>query len=247
MNAQDARDFYIRYYSPSRATIVIVGDIDADEALKKITKAYGSIPGKPTEDGPIAQDAEQTAQRRKKLNLNVEVEKLWMGYKVPGANSPDAPVFDAIQGLLSEGRNSRLNRALVDSGISTTISAGSLGLKDPGIFLIESDLQKGKNSLLAESVISREIERLKNNPVQPEELKRALNVMRFRFFESLATAHGKANYIGQAETQLGSLEAGLSQEEKLAQVTPEQVMQVANKYFNTSTLTVIVGVPKKEK
>jgi zinc protease len=247
MSAQDARNFYERYYSPNRATIVIVGDVDENEVYRKILKAYGSIANKPNEDAPIAADSIQTAQRRKKLKLNIEVEKLWMTYKIPAANSPDSPVLDAIQGVLAEGRNSRLDRALVDSGIAGSTSAGSLGLKDPGLFLIETDMQKGKSASLAESVISREIERLKTNLVSPDELKRALNVMRFHFFERLATAGGKANYIGSAELQLGSLEAGLAQEQALAQVTPEQIMQVANKYFNTSGLTVITGVPKKGK
>jgi zinc protease len=247
MGAQDARNFYERYYSPNRATIVIVGDVDEDEVYSKIKKAYGSIPNKPNDDAPVAVDTEQTAQRRKKLQLNVEVEKLWMAYKIPAASAADAPVLDAIQGILAEGNNCRLNRALVDSGIAGSASAGSLGLKDPGLFLVEADLQKGKTALLAESVITRELERLKNTPVSSDELKRALNVMRFRFFERLATTKGKANYIGQAELQLGSLEAGLAQEQQLAQVTPEQVMQVANKYFDTSKLTVIVAVPKKGK
>jgi zinc protease len=247
MNAQDARNFYETYYSPNRATIVIVGDVDEEAAYDKILKAYGSIPNKPLVETPITMDSEQTAQRRKRLELNVEVQKLWMAYKVPAANSADAPVLDAIQGILAEGKNCRLDRALVDTGIAGSTSAGSLGLKDPGLFLIEADLQKGKTTLLAESVITRELERLKTTPVSAEELKRALNVMRFRFFEHLATAKGKANYIGMAELQLGSLEAGLAQEKALAEVTSDQIMQVANRYFDTSKLTVIVAVPKKGK
>ncbi len=247
MNAQDARNFYENYYSPDRATIVVVGDVDEDEVYSKVEKAYGKIPSRKSVETPVATEPDQTAQRRKRLQLNVEVEKLWMTFKIPAANSPDSPVLEAVQGILSEGKNSRLNRALVDSGISGSVGAGSLGLKDPGLFLIETDLQKGKTSLLAEQVILRELERLKHNPVSADELKRALNIMRFRFFEKLATGNGKSNYIGSAETQLGSLEAGLAQEQQLSQITPEQIMQVTQKYFDTSKLTVVVAVPKKSK
>ncbi|MBC7396833.1 MAG: insulinase family protein [Bdellovibrionales bacterium] len=247
MNAQDARNFYQTYYSPERAMIVIVGDVNADDVYQKVEKAYGTIPSKAAVENTIPSEPDQSAQRRKRLSLNVEVEKLWLGFKVPAANSPDAAVLDAIQGVLSEGKNSRLNRALVDSGISGSVGAGSLGLKDAGLFLLETDLQKGKTSLLAEQVILRELERLKTNPVSADELKRALNIMRFRFFEKLATGPGKANYIGSAESQLGSLEAGLAQEKQLSQVTPEQIMQVTQRYFDTSKLTVVVAVPKKSK
>ena len=246
MNAQDARNFYELYYSPNRSTIVLVGDVDENSVYQKVLKAYGAIPNKPAVNAVVTPDSEQTAQRRKKLELNIEVQKLWMAYKIPDAKSLDAPVLEAIQGVLAEGKNCRLNRALVDTGIAGSVSAGSLGLKDSGLFLFETDLQKGKEAKLAESVLTREIERLKTNLVSPSELKRALTLMRFRFYEKLATASGKAHFIGQAELQLGSLEAGLAEQEKIAQVTPEQVMQVANRYFNTDKLNVIIAVPKKK-
>ncbi len=247
MNAQDARNFYERYYSPDRATIVIAGDVDENEVYRKIDKAYGSIPNKNTPDGVITPEPEQTAQRRKKLSLNVEVEKLWMGFKIPPLNSPDAPVLDAIQAVLADGKDSRLNRALVDSGISGSASAGSLGLRDPGLFLIETDLQKGKSNLLAESIIKREIDRLKNTLVGAEELKRAINVTRFHFFEKLTQAKERAEFVGMAETELGSVEAGVAQQKLLEHVTPEQIQEVAQKYFDTSKMTVVVAVPKAKE
>jgi zinc protease len=174
----------------------------------------------------------------------VEVEKVWLAFKIQGLNSSDTPVFEAIQGLLTEGRNGRLNRALVDAGIATSVGSGSIALRDPSLFLVEADLQKGKTALLAESVILRELERLKNSPVKTEELKRATNVMRFRFMSRLLTSHGRAHVLGQFETENGSVEAGLAQQEQVYSVTPEQIQETAKRVFQTAKLTVITGVPK---
>lgn len=246
MNAQDARNFYESYYSPDRATIVVVGDVDEDAIYKKINRAYGTIPAKKILDGVITPEPEQTAQRRKRLVLNLEVEKLWMAYKIPESNSPDAATIEVIQGLLSEGKNSRLNRALVDTGVSSDVGTGSMDLKDPGLFLIETDLQKGKSTTLAEPIILRELDRLKNTLVSPEELKRALNVLQFHFLAKLSTSHGKANYIGSSELQNGSLENSLTLQNKIRTVTPEQIQAAAQKYFDTAKLTVIIAVPKNK-
>ena len=246
MNAKDAREFYERYYSPDRATIVIVGDVDANDALRKIEKAYGSIPAKKITDSPVKPEPEQSAQKRKKLELNIEVEKIWMAFKVPSADSPDSPAFEAIQGLLTEGKNGRLKRALVDAGIAASISSGSFTMKDPGLFLIEADLQKGKSALLAETVILREIERIKNSPVSKDELDRSKNVMRFKFLERLSTASGRANFIGQAETSVGSLERGIELQNEIYQLSPEKIQEAAKRHFNTSQMTVVVAVPKKK-
>jgi zinc protease len=246
MSAQDARDFYNRYYSPDRATIVIAGDIDADDALKRIEKMYGALPARNTADLPTTAEPEQTAQRRVKLPLNVEVEKLWMAFKIPGVDSPDLPVLEAIQGLLTDGNNSRLQRALVDSGIAASVDSGNIPLREPGLFMFEVDLQKGKSLLLAESVLQREIERLKNSPVRAEELQRSSNVIRYRHLQRLSTAMGRAQFVGNAETEHGSLEKGLEYQRRILEATPERIQEVARKYFNTARMTVVVAVPKSK-
>lgn len=38
---------YDRYYLPNNATLVIVGDVDVDETLRRIDKTLGSLPSKP--------------------------------------------------------------------------------------------------------------------------------------------------------------------------------------------------------
>ncbi len=245
MSAQDARDFYQRFYAPDRATIVVVGDVDADEVLKKIEKAYGAIPAKRTPDPIHPQDLPQTAQRRKKLPLHIENQKLWMGYHAPESQSPDNAVLDAIQAILSDGMSSRLDRALVETGICSSVSSGSFELKDPGIFAIMTDLQKGKSAAVAESIILREIERLKTTPVSAEELQRGKNLYRFHFLDRLTTGDGIAHFLGDMEVLYGNFTKGLEFQNQVHEVTPERLMQVTQKYFTTDNLTVIVGVPKK--
>lgn len=245
MTAQDARDFYEKYYSPDRATIVVVGDVNVSDVIRKVEKSYGSLAPKNTSDNDIKKESEQNAQRRKRVPLNIQSEKLWMAYKIPEATHGDTATFEVIQGLLSDGMNSRLNRALVDTGIATNVSSGSFAMKDPGLFVVMTNLQKGKNANLAESIILRELERLKNKPVSDEELQRAKNVIRFHFYEKLATASGKANFLGESETRLGGFEAGLALQNEIMKVTPEKITQVMKQYFNSKKLTVITGVPKK--
>ncbi len=244
MSSQDARDFYETHYSPDRATIVVVGDVDADEVLRKVEAAYGKFAAKNTPDGEIKRDPEQTAQRRKKIPLNIQTQKLWMAYKVPGSDSPDTAVIELIQGILSDGMSSRFTRALVDTGIASSANSGSFDLRDPGLFSIMIDLQKGKSALLAEQVVRRELERLKDAPVRDEELTRAKNAIRFHHYQSLGNANGMAHFIGDLETFPGKLELGLKVQQDIQAVTAQQIQEVAARYFDTKKLTVIIGVPK---
>jgi zinc protease len=118
-------------------------------------------------------------------------------------------------------------------------------MRDPGLFVFMTDLQKGKTASLAESIFLREIEQLKNKPVPEEELKRAKTVLRFQFYRQLMTAKGKANFLGESETKFGNYEEGLAMRDRIMNVTPEQIMNVAKQYFKTTNMTVLTGVPKQ--
>lgn len=244
MSAQDARDFYQRYYSPDRATVVVVGDVDADKTLRLIKKYYGHLTAKNQADDPVPTEPQQTAQRRKKLVLNLQVEKLWMAYKTGPRSSPETPVLEVIQALLSDGMNSRLNRALVDTGIATSVSSGSFALRHPGLFVIFADLQTQKRASLAEPIIIRELERLKNQLVTEDELKRAKNLIRFHFLERLAKHSDMAHILGDYETETGGIENIPDLLSKIAAVSPEQVQATAKNLFQSKGLNVIVGVGK---
>ena len=244
MTAQDARDFYERYYSPDRATVVVVGSVDASRVLKLVKKYYGKIQPKNTADLAFKEEPAQLAQRRKKLSLGLQVEKLWMAYKTGPRNSPETPTTEVIQALLTDGMNSRLNRALVDTGVATSISTGSFSLRHPGLFVIFADLQKNKKASIAEPMIIRELDRLKKSLVSEDELKRAKNLIRFHFLERLATHSGQANLYGDYETETTGIENIPHLLKQIESVTAEQVQQVAQTLFQSKGLTVITGVPR---
>jgi zinc protease len=244
MTAQDARNFYERFYSPDRATIVVVGDVDADAVFRKVVSAYGAIPARGTIDPIYLPEPDQKAQRRKRLSLRIENEKLWLAYKIPEATDPDTSVLEVIQTLLSDLRGSRLNKALVESGISSSVSSGNLELKDPGLFIVETSLQKGRRASMAEPIIVRELRRLATVSVPEAELIKAKNTLEARFVNRLDSHSGIAHFLGKTETLYGHSRFALEQFKKIQAVTPEDIKRVAKGIFKDSTLTVLTGVPK---
>ncbi len=241
MNAQDAREFYEKFYSPDRATIVVVGDVDAESVLKKVITAYGSLLAKNTPDPIHEVEPKSNAQKRKRIQLNMENSKLWMVFQI---GDQDREKFEIIQTLLTDGNASRLERALVDSGVASDVTSGSLGLHDTDLFLITVDLQNGKSPLAAESIVLRELERLKKSPVSPDELDRARNLNEFQYLTQLGTAYGKARFIGQSEHLFGHVIEGLRFRNKTLTVTAEEIQQTVAQYFRTQSMTIITGDPK---
>ncbi len=244
MTAADARNFYQTWYAPNHATVVVTGDVDSEETYKTVEKYYGGLNGHAAPAPERPQDATQDAPRRKQLALNIQGEKLLMGYHEPGAASEDSPALDLFETVLTGGNSSRLHRALVESGIASEVSSESEEDQDPTLYLISAGLQKGKKAAQAESVVLNELARLRDEPVSDAELERAKNRSEFEFYDSLSSNMHVAEFLGNFESVAGDFRAGLAQHERVRVLTAADLQSVAKKYFQPSNRTVITGVMK---
>lgn len=244
MSSKDAREFYQKHYAPNRAVIIIAGDVHKNKVIDLIDHYYGDFPRSDQTPSNREQEPEQNAPRRKTLKLNVQVEKLLMGYPIPALDHDDTPALAVLQTILSGGRSSRLEKALVDSGIATNAYAYASSSKDPSLFIFGCSLQDKMKSYLAEKVIVRELLRLAQEEVSSSELERARNAISFNFYSSLESNPDIATFLGETESQLGGVEKGLQSYRKQIAVTAPQVREVARKYFSDEKRSVIIGLKK---
>ena len=244
MSAADAYAFYRAHYAPNNATVIVVGDVTPGEVQSVVKKYYGDL--KPTELKPTlaTPEPEQAAPKRKTLKLNIQVEKLMLGYRTPSISSEDIPVISQVSSLLAGGKSSRLHQALVESGIASEVEAYDLDDKDPSLFIIAVNMQKGKKAAQAEAVILKELARLGRDVVGPQELERARNRSSFNFYEGLNTAMEKARFLGLYEAIAGDYRVGFQLFEREKVVTPAQIQAAVAKYFQPGSRTVITGVKK---
>src|SRR6185295_18034729 len=64
MGRDDLYDYYRRHYVPNNATLVIVGDVEADVALNRVEQHFGSIQAGPNPPRMRTVEPEQTGERR---------------------------------------------------------------------------------------------------------------------------------------------------------------------------------------
>ena len=102
-----------------------------------------------------------------------------MGFHIPSIQHEDIPALNLIQSLLSGGKSGRLHRALVETGIATACEAYGIDDKDPTLFVIGCNLQKGKKAAQAESIVMRELGHLSRQPMNEKEIDRGKNLANF--------------------------------------------------------------------
>jgi zinc protease len=167
-----------------------------------------------------------------------------MGYHIPGVLDPDMAALAVLEAVLAGGKSSRLHRALVETGIATGVEAYDLEDKDPSLFILAANMQKGKKAAQAEAVILRELARIAKEPASEQELERAKNRIQFGFLEGLNSNGEKARFLGHYEAVAGDFTLGLAHYQKVPTITAADVQAVAKKYFSPSNRTVITGVNK---
>ena len=243
MNAADALDFYKHYYSPNQATIVIVGDVVPQKAAEALKKYYGDYSASLIPKENLPEVPEPTTEKRQILKLNTEVERLMIALPVSGVMEEETAVLEVVQGLLSEGKSSRLHKALVETGVATAVSSGNYQHYGPSIFTISVLLQKGQNAATAEKIVWETIKKLASSEITNLELERARNALKFAFYAGLNSSSGKASFLGRYETLCGRYERGLEIIYEMDEVKSDDIVNVLKKYFQQRRQTILAGVP----
>jgi predicted Zn-dependent peptidase len=236
----EAEAFFRKHYIPSNLTIAIVGDINPEQVKKLAEQYFARIPSSPKPEPVETEEPPQLGERR------VTVEDLaqpfvLIGYHKPDMNHEDNAVFDAVTDIMGVGRTSRLYKSLVkEKKIAVYASAlqGIPGDKYPGLFLFYSVPAKGHTNEESEQAIYEQIERLKTEPVTPQELDKAKTRARADLIRQLDSNSGLAQLLTYYEVLTGNWRNLFKQLDQIEKVTTEDIQRVARQYFITKNRTV---------
>lgn len=247
---------YRRFYHPSNATVVIVGDVEAERAIELAERQFGAIPAGDPARPPEAVEPEQTEERRVTVRRPGPHPMLLAGYKIPAAAHPDQPALTLLSALLAGspsfggtggtmGRSSRLYRKLVEPGLAVAAVAYPRALQHAGLFTLSATPAPGVSPEDLEAVLFAEVEALRDEPADEQEFARAQKQVRAGFLYSLESALSQAVMLGStALTQ--SVERFDRALEELEAVTPADVQRVARTYLEPRRRTVAWFIPQEE-
>ncbi len=251
MTRDDLYGYYRTHYAPNNAVVVAVGDFETDALLGRIEELFGPLPAGPLLPAVRSVEPGQEGERRVIVRRPGPTRYFMVAYHAPAANSPDVYpllVLDAIlsgakpMGLFagrdtSMGRSSRLYRLLVDTGRCTG-AGSSFGLThDPYLFGISATLRPTIALEEVERTVFDEIERIRRDGVQAEEVEKAVKQVRAQFVYASEGVTNQAYWLGNLEmvnryTMLDEIV------ERIAAVTAADVKRVAQTYLAPTNRTV---------
>ena len=230
--------YYRRYYHPNNATLVVVGDFDTADVLKKIDRAFGSIPAGPEPAAMVLHEPPQRGERRIVVRWRSKVPRLAIAYHVPEIAHPDTYALQVLAVVLAEGKASRLYQRMVEREQTVTFVSAEYGeSKDPTLFHIRAEA-RGEHSIdEIEASIYDELANVEANGATPHELDRAKHQIEAHFILSRERTLDQAILLGQIETLYG-LDYIDSYLQRINDVTAEDIVQVCERYLNEDNRTV---------
>ncbi len=248
-SATDAQAFFDKYYVPSNMVVTVVGDVKASEAMPIVEKYFSRIPARPKPDTATTTEPPQKSERT--VVLHEQSEPLYLeGYHRPDYRSADDQIYDAIADLMSNGRTSRLYRALVRDKQIASDSAGFTGMpgtKYPQLFAFYAFPIPGHTTQEVSTAIHAEIERLKKEDITDEELKMNKTRAKANLIRSLGSNEGLAFALGLNQARYDDWRELFRSVDRIDIVTKADIRRVANQTFVPDNRTVgiieLAGAP----
>jgi len=246
-SATDAARFFEQYYIPANMVVAVVGDVKAADVVPLVEKYFGRLPARPKPEELRTVEPPQTAERQAVLREATQPFYL-EGYHRPAFDDPDDAVYDAITDLMSNGRTSRLFRALVRDKKTAAYAAGFSGLpgvKYPHLFAFYAVPLPGHTPAEMRDGIHAEIERIKKQDITDDELKMIKTRARADLIRGLADNQGLAYQLATAQARYGDWRELFGQVDRIERVSKADIRRIANKTFTVENRTVgiIENVP----
>ncbi|HEY3452835.1 MAG TPA: pitrilysin family protein [Myxococcales bacterium] len=240
LSMRDALEFHRAHYAPANAVGAIVGDIDLEATKALLDRTFGAVPARPPPPPLPASEAPRRSERRSTVYFDA-ASQLAVAFLKPTLPTRDDYIFDILQLLTTEGRTSRLYKALVtDQGLCSDVTAAMMpGARLPHLFVILVTPLADKPLDVVEKALFEELDKLREDLMTPAELARVHTKLDADFSRQLATNQGLAESLSFFEAVAGDWRYLADHRKTVASITAEDVRAAARKYLVPENRTVL--------
>lgn len=243
VNHEHLKEFFLRWYGPNNAILVIAGDVNTKETVKLVEKYFG-----PINRGP------EVAKLRKNVPIlavdkyanvpdNVYLPLTVMSFPTVPNYDRDEPALDMLAEILGGGNNSIFYKNFVKSEKAAQASVGHpckeisgemqiFVLAYPGLTFNETE------KLIRQTLVDSEKE------ITDEALARVKARMLSDLKGGVESVHGKASQLTGWERLIGRRYNMSDEIKRYADVTKEDLLRVYNKYIKGKNAAIVNVFPQ---
>jgi zinc protease len=235
-------NFYRNFYRPGNTILSISGDVDPEDALRRVTDLYGSLESREPVRNPGPAEPKHDDFRYRELAGDIAQSQLVLGWRTPGTLDPDTAILDAAASVLATGRASRLYRAVREKKLASSITAYDYTPTELGVFVVHAETEP-ETTAEAARVIWDQMHQLRVGEIEDDELIRVRRIFEARWVRRFETAEGRANYLAEWEA-LGGWRLGDEYFKRFMSASADDIQRVARKYLSDERAAALIYRPE---
>ncbi|MBS1986407.1 insulinase family protein [Candidatus Dependentiae bacterium] len=247
-HADMLRDFYRKHYCPNNATLVIVGDVDVNQAFKVVEEYFGSIPANPDYAPETFNVSHDIVSKSVTLYRDVQQPTVMLAFVVPGATQKLSNALEVAALALGSGKGSRLYKKIVDDlQLATSLEVSTWDLFDSGLFMVAFEPKRLEDVDTIAQYVTAEITAIAKNGLTPLELTRAAKKVRMNHYSLLESTESQAYEIGKAFLATGDENYVFTSVEEPLDELHTKLREVFKKYCRPSVMHRAMVLPLDSK
>ena len=252
MSREDLYGYYRRYYLPNNATLVVAGDVETEDVLRRVRGQFGEIPPGPLPARVRSTEPDQLGERRVRIAREGTTAYLKLAYHAPAVGHADFFPMLVLDAALTGAkglnlwsafrtpppqRSARLYRALVERRLASSVAAAILPTEHPFLYLVSATVNEGVPLGDVEGAAREVLDRVVAEGITGQELVKARSQLQARLVFENDSVTNIGHQLGFFET-VASVELYRHRSSLIAAVTQDDVGRVAKRYLRASNCTV---------
>ncbi len=235
------REFYNNYYVPGNMAIIMAGDLNPDEVIAKVDKAFAYMQPKDFKEYVGPKEVPITSPIIKEV-VGPDAEFLQMAFRLPGVEDYQTAVTaSVVSQLLSNGNVGLMDINLNRKQKVLSSGAGFHSFKDYGMFLLSGKPIEGQTLEGLKELLLSQIELLRKGEFDETLVKAIVGNFKLSEIQGLESNENRANNLMSAFIQHKGRQWNNEVEfvDNMAKVNRQQIIAFANKYLNNNYVAVL--------
>jgi predicted Zn-dependent peptidase len=234
---KEIRKYFNKNYVPNNMAICMSGDFDPDSVITWINDKFGSFERK--EDPEFIPGIEEPiTQPIVKDVYGPDAERLYLGFRFPGSKERDTKVMKIIDMILSNSQAGLIDLNLNQEQKVLQASCFPYILTDYSTHIVYGSPKQGQSLDELKDLLLAEVEKVKSGDFPDWLIPAIISDMKLSKIKTYESNSSRADEFVKAFIQNIEWEDYINEMDVLESITKEEVVEVANKYYNDNYVLV---------
>ncbi|MBC8111960.1 MAG: insulinase family protein [Verrucomicrobia bacterium] len=236
----EIRKYFNAYYVPNNMAVIMVGDFNPDEVIKKIDEKFAYMQPKPVVEYQPNPEVAMSVSAKKEV-FGPTPENIVIAFRMPGRIDDEATVLSTLADeLMSSGKAGLIDLNLVKQQKVLRASASPLRFKDYMVWQLSGTPKQGQTLDEVKDLLMGQLALLKKGEFDESAIKAVAANYKLSYIQNLDYNGSRANQLMNSfiQTKAENWHEESAMADKIGKVTKAQLVDFVNKYCNENYVVV---------